>query len=458
MRRFTLWGSILHKTSIIMSLRTLDISLLSLFSVALVSCQTQINDGKTSLDHTVFAVGQTKAINYSIPKSAGIEQLVSEALAHHPSLEAARYKISRLQAKVPQAASLPDPKARISAGNLAETAAGRVNSVVGIEQSIPFPGKRKARASAAQKEADAVKAELGSLKLRIAERVRVAYWNYYLATRTQSINSQSKEVLKTIQEIVGSRVKANQAGQADLLRVSTEISKVDQQLIMASQQASSAKAMLNALLNRPANSSLPYPRVSSIPSSSSLNMLIAKAESSHPSIRAGQARVNVFRHRLKNAELDFFPDFMIGAQYASVSDSGLSPIANGRDQSMLTLGFTIPLWDKPRKAKIREANAGIAEMAANVSSTRAELRQRIEDAWFQTKSSREMIQIFDKRLIPDATQAYDLSLKSYSAGKQSFVDVLDTWRLLLQLQLQQENSRTALGKASAALKSAAAIK
>lgn len=441
-----------------MSLRTLDISLLILFSVALVSCQTQINDGKTSLDHTVFAVGQTKATNYNIPKSAGIEQLVSRAHQHHPSLVAARYKINRLQAKVPQAEALPDPTARISGGNLAETAAGQVNAVAGLEQKIPFPGKRRARASAAQQEVESAKAELESLKLRISERVRISYWNYYLASRTQVINRDSKEVLKTIQEIVNSRVKANQAGQADLLRVSTEISKIDQQLIMASQQASSAKAMLNALLNRPANSSLPNPRLSSIPSSSSLNKLIAKAESSHPSIRAGQARVNAFRHRLKNAELDFFPDFMIGAQYASVSDSGLSPVANGRDQAMFTLGVTIPLWDKPRKAKIREANAGIAEMSANVASTRSELRQRIEDAWFQAKSSREVIQLFDERLIPDATQAYELSIQSYSAGKQSFVDVLDTWRLLLQLQLQQENSRAALGKASAALKSAAAIK
>lgn len=443
-----------------MSSRTLYTSLISFFSIAIIGCQTQGSGSKSPLTDltTSSAQGRIQATNYTIPKGAGVEQLVSKALSHHPSLVAARHRINRLEAKVPQAASLPDPKARISAGSLAETAAGQVSSVVGLEQAIPFPGKRKARASAAQKEADASKAELDSLKLRIAERVRIAYWNYYLASRTTAINRDSKAVLKTIQEVVESRVKANQANQADLLRVSTEIAKVDQQLIMASQQASSAKAMLNSLLNRPTNSSLPYPRSSSIPSSSSLNNLIAKAESSHPSIRAGQARMNAFQHRLKNAELDFFPDFMIGAQYATVSDSGLSGVANGRDQAMLTLGFTIPLWDKPRKAKVREANAGIAEMAANVSGTRAELRQRIEDAWFQTKSSREMIQIFDDRLIPDATQAYELSLQSYSAGKQSFVDVLDTWRLLLKLQLQQENSRAALGKASAALKSAAAIR
>jgi cobalt-zinc-cadmium efflux system outer membrane protein len=125
---------------------------------------------------------------------------------------------------------------------------------------------------------------------------------------------------------------------------------------------------------------------------------------------------------------------------------------------MLTLGVTLPLWQKPRRAKIREADAGIAEMQAGVANSRAELRQRIEDAWFRAKASREMITLFDQRLIPDAQQAYELSLQSYSAGKQSFVDVLDTWRLLLKFQLQQEGNRASLGKASASLKSAAAIR
>ena len=125
---------------------------------------------------------------------------------------------------------------------------------------------------------------------------------------------------------------------------------------------------------------------------------------------------------------------------------------------MITLGFTIPLWEKPRKAKISEANAGIAEMQASVATSRAELRQRVEDAWFRAQSSREMITLFDTRLIPDAKQAHELALQSYSAGKQSFIDVLDTWRVLLKFQLHQEGNRASLGKASASLKSAAAIR
>ena len=430
----------------------------SIIIVALSGCQTFSSVSNGSSRSIDLAATRTQATNYGIASSAGVEQLVSQALKHHPSLAAARQKIIRLQAKVPQAQALPDPKARISGGSLAQTASGRVNAVAGIEQAIPFPGKRRAKANAARKEADAASAELENLNLRIAERVRFAYWSYYLAHQNQRISQESKEVLKTIQEIVQARVKANQGTQSDLLRVSTEISKVDQQLITASQQTSSAKATLNALLNRPSNSRLPYPKRSSVPSSSSLNSLIARAESSHPSVKAGQARLTAFQHRLRNARLDAYPDFLIGAQHSWVSNSGLSPVANGDDQTMITLGFTIPLWDKPRKAKINAANAGIAEMQATVSSSRAELRQRVEDAWFRAKSSREMITLFDNRLIPDAQQAHELALQSYVAGKQSFIDVLDTWRVLLKFQLQQEGNRASLGKASASLKSAAAIR
>ncbi|MCP5537705.1 MAG: TolC family protein [Akkermansiaceae bacterium] len=430
----------------------------SIIIIALSGCQTSSSVSNGSSRSNDLPLTRTQATNYGIASSAGVEQLVSQALKHHPSLAAARQKIIRLQAKIPQAQALPDPKARISAGSLAQTAAGQVDAVAGVEQAIPFPGKRRAKANAAQKEADAAKAELENLKLRVAERVRFAFWDYYLAHQNQRISRESKEVLQTIQEIVQARVKANQGTQADLLRISTEISKVDQQLIAARQQTSSAKATLNALLNRPSHSSLPYPKRSSVPSSGNLNSLIARAESAHPSVKAGQARLTAFQHRLRNAKLDAYPDFLIGAQHSWVSDSGLSPVADGRDQTMFTLGMTIPLWQKPRKARVAEANAGIAEMQAGVASSRAELRQRVEDAWFRAKSSREMITLFDNRLLPDAQQAHELALQSYSAGKQSFVDVLDTWRLLLKFQLQQEGNRASLGKASASLKSAAAIR
>lgn len=426
-------------------------------AVILISCQADRSARHLQNPLGATAMDTPQASDYSITPQAGVEELVALSLVHHPSLHAARQKVTRLKARVAQEKTLPDPRARVSAGDLAQTAAGEVDTIVGVEQHIPFPGKRKARAQAAQKEADAASAELENLKLALAQHVRMAWWSHYLAQQSLRINLESKDVLNAIKDIVKKRVETNQANQADLLRIGNEISKVDKELIMARQQSQSSQASLNALLNRPAGSALPSPRASSIPSENSLDSLISRAESSHPSVLSGQARLDAFRHRLRKAELENYPDLMVGIQRAWVSDSGLSPVADGSDQTMFTLGFNIPLWRASRRAGVDEASAGIAEMQATIASSRSELRQRVENAWFRARSSREMISLFDQRLIPDARKAHELALKSYSAGELSFVDVLDTWRLLLTLELQQENNRASLGKASAALKSAAAI-
>lgn len=423
-----------------------------------ISCQTD-PAARYSQGGTLGASVQssTKAVNYSISPRAGVEELVTLSLEHHPSLHAAQQKVSRLTARAAQEKALPDPNARVSLGDLAQTAAGQVDTIVGVEQRIPFPGKLKAKGLAAQKEADAASAELESLKLALAQRVRIAYWSRYLAEQGLRTNLESRDILNAISDIVKKRVESNQANQADLLRITSEISKIDKEIIIARQRSRISGAMLNALLNRPAGASLPSPKRSSIPGESNLDALISRAESSHPSVLSGQARLEAFRHRLRKARLENYPDLMVGVQRAWVSDSGLSPVADGSDQTMFTLGINIPFWRAPRRAGIDEASAGIAEMQANIASSRSSLRQRVEDAWLSAKSSREIITLFETRLIPDARKAHELALKSYSAGELSFVDVLDTWRTLLSLELQLEHNRASLGKASAALKSAAAI-
>jgi len=95
------------------------IRLISVLVATLAGCQT--SDSPKSLSSLTHKLpdSQSKASNYSIPSNANVEQLVSQALSHHPSLTAAQHKINRLQAKVPQQRALPDPRARISAGNLA---------------------------------------------------------------------------------------------------------------------------------------------------------------------------------------------------------------------------------------------------------------------------------------------------------------------------------------------------
>lgn len=391
---------------------------------------------------------------YHVSASAGPDELAAAGGRQHPSVIAAEAKVRRLMAKIPQAKALPDPKLRVSGGSMAETAAGRVDWMTGIEQALPFPGKLREMAAAAGKEAEAAAAELELTRLRVAEQIRSAYWDYYLASQTTAISEETKSALTQVRDSIDARVAANQADQNDQLRLATEFGKLEQVLINSRQSERSAKVRLNSLLNRPGDAKLPTPLASKSGNSGELASLLAKAERSHPSVKSAEAEVAAFQHRLKGAKLDFYPDFVIGMQHAAVADSGLAMSANGRDQAFATLGITLPLWQVPRRARVEEASAGIDEATAKIGAARSDLRFRVEDAWVRAKSADELIRLFEKQILPEAKQTFDLVLTGYSAGTQNFTDVLDAWRSWLGFQLQQSGNQAQRGKAIAALKSA----
>ena len=387
-------------------------------------------------------------------EASGPEELVRLGLQHHPGVQATEARVRRMRAKVHQITALPDPRVKFSGGSMAETAAGRAEFVAAFEQGVPFPGKRREEAGAAAREAAAAAADLQALRLQVAQRIRQAYWDYFLATQSGDIMEESRSVMELVRNIIDARVAADQASQGDQLRLATELGSVEEAIIVARQREDSAKAMLNALLNRPADASIPRPGSHAVAHGGELDRLLAQAEMDHPNVAEAQAQIEAFRHRLNRAKLDLYPDFTLGLQQVHVSRSGLAPSANGRDQIFATLGIDLPLWRQPRQAKIEEASAGLHEAEANLAAVRADLRFRLRDAWVRARSSRDLIALFRDRIIPESKQAFDLSLQSYAAEQLTFADVLDTWRQWLGYQLQQARNRAALGKATAALRSA----
>lgn len=398
------------------------------------------------------------AVNYAIPAGSGPDALARIAIRHHPSIAAARHRAERLAQKAPQERSLPDPMLEIAAGSMAQTAAGRVDAMAGVKQKIPFPGKRREAAAAADSEAASAQAEIAALELRLTEQVHAAWWDLYLAHRTLDLTKESSSVLEAVREAVDARVAADQARQADQLRLASELSLIDRDLAEAGQLRLTAIARLNSLLNRPAGASIPAPRDASIASPGSLQALLSSARDSHPEVAAAEQKANAFRHRLNRAELERYPDLTAGISGAAVSSSGLSQMANGRDQVYGTLGINIPLWQEPRRAMIREAREGMAETEAMIASTRSDLRYRIEESYYRATTAREIATLFETRLVPDARQAYDITLTGYSAGTSDFTSLIETWRQHLAYRLQLARNRAQLGKATATLKAAAGLR
>jgi outer membrane protein, heavy metal efflux system len=412
-------------------------------SLLLAACAGS-SDGTATKPAHLAVPSPSAAVNYAIPGSAGPDELARLAIRHHPSIAAARHRAQGLAEKIPQENALPDPMLEVTAGPILGKAMDGREAMLELKQPLPFPGKRRESAAAASRESTAALAEIRALELKLTEQVHSAWWDLYLAEQTTTLTRESRAVLAAIRDAVDARVAADQAAQADQIRLANEISMVDRDLAEASELALTARAQLNSLLNRPAGAQLPPTRFVGIPDSASLEALLARAQARHPEVAAAQERANAFQHRLKRAELEKYPDFTVGVTGSS------------RDEVFGMVGITLPIWREPRRAMIREAREGIAETEAMVAATRADLRYRIEEAWYRIKTAREINRLFETRLIPDSKQAYEVTLTGYSTGSSSFTDLVETWRQTLAYRLQHARSQAQLGKAAATLRAAAA--
>ena len=176
----------------------------SSFAILLASCADVAIDSAGDTSDIPTEILRPK--NYSVG-SGTPDRLAALAAQHNPAIVALRHRAERMEAQAPQAASLPDPMASVSAGSMAETASGRVQGMVGVSQKIPLPGKRDAASRAASHEAAAIRSEADALALKISEQVKSAWWDYYLAEKTISYTNENRALLSSIKDIVAAHGK-----------------------------------------------------------------------------------------------------------------------------------------------------------------------------------------------------------------------------------------------------------
>ena len=392
-----------------------------------------------------------------VPDNASVSWYVQQALAYNPKVRAARQRVERLRERVPQVTALPDPTASITFGKLAETAAGQVDYLVGVRQSLPFPGTLDARGEVARQEVVEALFALEDTINQVMADTRRTYWSYDGAGREADVLREGQELLEQIEAAVQSRIRVGRADQSDALRVSRERAALDNRLSELEQRQRTAAAMLARLTSRSAP-----PEARKWPKAASedwetvtldAERLRTWAQNHHPEVAAAQARIGTFRQRLELARRERLPDFVAGVQYGEVGD-GLAPSSNGDDQLAVTLGITIPLWIEADDAAEREALRGIGETVAEARAAQDRVAFAVDDALARLEADQQVLRRLRERMMPDAKQVIELALTNYPTGDTDFLQLLDDWQTLLDDQRQEARVVAGLHRTMADLEQA----
>ena len=260
-------------------------------------------------------------LTFSVAASAqqarmALADVVSEALAKNPEIAAAQKRYEAARQRPVQERSLPDPMVSAgynSSGNPLPGAGLGTEPTANIgfmvSQELPYPGKLALRGSIAAREADAELQQIEAARLNVVARVKQAYYRLSYTHAVTEVLTRNRELLDTLLKVSENRYTVGEAAQQDVIKAQTQISILDLQLERVRQERATREGELNALLARPANSSLGEPDAMQLtPFELSLDSLVVAAQMNAPMLKRDQIMIDRSQLAVHAARKEYKPD------------------------------------------------------------------------------------------------------------------------------------------------------
>ncbi len=374
---------------------------------------------------------------FPLPADAGLATYIDLALRRNPEIARAIRSLQAAGYRVPQVTSLEDPMIELlpPTGNMVETAAGMMDGAIGISQVIPFPGRLGARGRVAEHTVRMAFASLTDVRVATTARVARHYYDYYVAGVALETTRANDALLRQVREVAAARYRSGMVAQQDVLRAEIEILALADEAITLEQQQATARAALNALIDRAVDAPLPPPHDLDLDSVDwQLNDAIDRAARTSPELARLRERILRNLEAIRLARLDYFPDLRVGFNYTFIG-SGVSPVASGKDNWSLPLGLTLPIWWQRLRAGVLEANAASLSAVEQYESARNTIALGVHDTLVGIDSEYRRAVLYRDFLLPRTRQSLEASAAGYRTGSLDFGELLDDWRAVLNYDL-----------------------
>ncbi|RME66638.1 MAG: TolC family protein [Verrucomicrobia bacterium] len=363
---------------------------------------------------------------------------LERALDANPGLKAFEDRHRGALADVEVAGTLPDPRLQVTHFvESVQTRTGTQENVFVLSQSVPWFGKLRQRETAATAEAEAVYFLWQARQLGLVREVAGLYFDYAFTGRSFALTGENLELLELFQPIVEERVRAGGDLNA-LLRLQVEIERLRDRLKSLEQTRAAQSARLAALLALPDADLLPWPEWQP-PEPLAIDgpALHVALEANNPVLAMLDRKIASAEARRVLARLERFPDLMLGVNYIQLDGYAGSTLPEaGRDPWGVSVGISLPIWEGRNRARDAGALAARTAAAHERRDRENRLHADLDAAIARHDDAMRRLELYGGKLLGLAQQALEITRTSYEAGRATVLEVIDSERSLLDLQLQ----------------------
>ncbi|MBA2291583.1 MAG: TolC family protein [Gemmatimonadales bacterium] len=408
--------------------------------------------------HTAIVPVMLSLLLAVAPRDIAAQQLDSlHSLARRgsPVLRAAQARVDATRALVAPAGALADPMLMAGIVNVPLGGSGGSDmmtmKMIGIEQTIPHPGKRSLRRDVATQAAGDAMANRDWLDRTTMRDVTLAYLDVAEADSMLRLLRAEHQLLGALAQATEGGYAAGVTGQQDPLRAQVEMLRLSGAAAELAVMRAHAVARLNALLDQAPMTPLPLARFparllqSAAPAPGiaipftdttfgalvgnspflpvdTLHHLVATL---NPRLLAARSNRDAQVARVRLAERDARPDATVSLQYGQ--RDGRSDMIS----ALIRIPLAIRQGTRQRAVELAEREV-LDALGADELALAAALRVEVHDAAQDAELHRTRLVLFHHGILPRARAAAAAALAGYRAGSASFETVLGTYLALFR--------------------------
>lgn len=395
------------------------------------------------------AGGAEAVVSAEVPDRATnvltLEGAIRLALENNPELRASGGRVAAAGGRAYQAKLWTNPELEASVEEW-PVSSGRGFSdsiqVVGVAQTVPFPGKKRLDRRIGSAGVRVSEAELSLRRVDVVRDVKTAFFQVLAAERLVEVQEELVRVAESSASTARKRVAAGAAPDQEQLRAEVPLEQARTELAGFRQELAAARQTLAMVLGRP---ELSEARVSgALAERADLSLLEQGPErwlAKHPSVVSAQAGRERAELELRRARLEPYPDVRAALSGGQLGETG---------QSIIQIGFSVPLpiidWGKGKK---QEAQANLAVSEAELAGVQQRLLRQWGVASERLRTAAAQADSYRERILPRANEALRLVQTGFEEGKFGFIDLLDTQRTAAETRLAYQQKLLDLNVAQA---------
>jgi outer membrane protein TolC len=369
------------------------------------------------------------------PERITLSWAIARALERNPEVQAADARVSAMEERPSQEGALPDPMLMVRYHNedwgISFGDSDFSYLEVGVEQELPFAGKRGARRQIAEREALRERAMRDMTALMVLARVGMQYAELAAQESTDAALTESLASLDALTAQVSARYSVGEAEQQDVLRTGLERDMIRERLAMVARERAQSRAQLAALLGAERPEELPPTAgFDAVRNFRPLDELRAKARDLSPELQAAREETLRAKEALRLAKREYFPDIGLTAAYMDKKE--LMP------EWEVGLRVSLPLYARS-KQRHAVAEAAFAETAAQRDRQRVELdvAARIAELHAAAESSSRLVALYRDSLLPSAALTFQSATASYATGRVDLMTVMSAFIAMLDYRIRE---------------------